>query len=63
MSSIQTVLITMCLTDYYKNFCGRLRPNFFDACHYPYNNETGVYGTMGMRGDYSKCTCSVYYYI
>lgn len=56
---IQSVFVTICITDYLKVYCGRLRPNFFSACHYQYNETTGVYGTMGMRGDYSKCNCSV----
>lgn len=58
VSVLQTILLTMCLTDYLKAYNGRLRPNFFDACGYPYDNVTGIYGVIGHRGDYSKCTCS-----
>lgn len=37
---------------------GRLRPNFFALCDYPYNNQTHTYGIYGKLGDINKCQAS-----
>lgn len=59
LSLLQSTLITIVVTDVIKNYCGRLRPNFFSACNYQYNTITATYGTVGYKGNYLKCKCDV----
>lgn len=57
---IESLVFSGVICGFLKEINGRKRPNFFDLCEYPYNNNTKTYGIYGIPGNINKCKASFF---